>query len=118
LLRVSQEGPLTVTAALADRPEINASVYTTVQYTQTSLRDHSGHNGKLLLYPNPCSDFFRLKGSRNSTLLLYDASGKELMRVDQYQEEMALDISACPPGIYLVKMEQGNETAWLKLIKR
>jgi hypothetical protein len=117
LLSVSEEGPLTLTAMLADRPEIHATVSTTVQLTRTSLFDHLNYKSQLLLYPNPTSDYFRLKGGRNSTLFLYDASGRELIRADRYREEMALDISAYSPGIYLVKIEQGSETAWLKLIK-
>lgn len=118
LLSVSEEGPLILTAALADRPEINATVSTTVQLTGTSIADQTVYSEKPLLYPNPASDYFRIKGGRNSILVLYDASGRELMRVDRYQEEMALDISAYSPGIYPVKMEQGSETAWFKLIKR
>jgi hypothetical protein len=118
MLSVSEEGSLTLTAMLADRPEIYAAVSTTVQFAQTALADHSGYSEKLLLYPNPGTDYFRLKGCRNCSLFLYDASGRELVRVELYQEEMALDISAYSAGIYLVKMEQGSETAWLKLIKR
>lgn len=118
LLHVSEEGPLTITATLSDRPEISASVSTTVQLNQTSLADRSGYNSKLHLYPNPSTNYFRLKGSRNSTLLVFDASGKELMRVDQYQEDMTMDISAFSPGIYLIKMEQGSSTEWFKMIKK
>ena len=118
LLHVSEEGPLTITAALSDRPEVSASVSTTVQLNQTSLADRSGYNSKRHLYPNPSTNYFRLKGVRNSTLLVFDASGRELMRVDQYQEDMAMDISAFSPGIYLIKMEQGSSTEWFKMIKK
>jgi hypothetical protein len=59
-----------------------------------------------------------VKGGRNSSLLLYDASGKELIRVDHYQEETVLDISSFPQGIYLVQIDQADSIKWFKLIKK
>ena len=117
-LSVTEEGPLTITATLSDRPEIFATVSTTVQFYPTSLDEPAGSDTGPYLYPNPVSDIFRVKGGQNSTILLFDASGKELIKVDTYQEEMALDISGYPPGMYLIKMDQGNSSKYLKLIKR
>jgi len=117
-LSVTEEGPLTITATLSDRPEIFARVSTTVQFYQTSLDEPAGSDTGPYLYPNPVSDIFRVKGAQNSTILLFDASGKELIKVDPYQEEMALDISGYAPGIYLVKMKMGTTSKFLRLIKR
>jgi hypothetical protein len=117
LLQLTEEGPLTLTAALADRPEVRATVYTTVQWKHTSLwEDHAG-NVHALLYPNPASDFFRVTGIRSSFLALYDSSGKLLMQVEPYREGNAVDIRSCPPGIYLVRLEQSGSIHWFKLIK-
>ena len=49
--------------------------------------------------------------------MLYDSSGKELMRVEPYQEGNIVDIVSCPPGIYLVKLERPGSIRWFKLIK-
>ena len=118
MLRVTEEGPLTITAALTDRPEIYASVSTRVQLNQTDVPVVAGLGGDPVLYPNPASDYVRVKGGRNSSLLLFDASGKELIRVDHYQEESFLDISTFPQGIYLVQIGQGDFIKWFKLIKQ
>jgi len=118
LLRVTEEGPLTITAALTDRPEIYATMSTRVQFDHTYASGRTGLNHEPLLYPNPASDYVRVKGGRNSSLLLLDASGKELIRVDHYQEESFLDISTFPQGIYLVQIKQGDSKKWLKLIKQ
>jgi hypothetical protein len=118
LLSVTQEGPLTITAALTDRPEIYASVSTQVRLNQTNVPGAVGLIAEPVLYPNPASDYVRVKGGRNSSLLLYDASGKELIRVDHYQEETVLDISSFPQGIYLVQIDQADSIKWFKLIKK
>jgi len=118
LLRVTEEGPLTITAALTDRPEIYATMSTRIQFDHTYASGRTGLNHEPLLYPNPASDYVRVKGGRNSSLLFFDASGKELKRVDHYQEESLLDISTFPQGIYLVQIDQGDSKKWLKLIKQ
>ena len=117
LLQLTEEGPLTLTAALADRPEVRTTVSTTVRWKHTSLRDDHAGNFRVLLYPNPASDFFRVKGFTNSLLVLYDSSGKALMRVEPYQEGHNVDIHSCPPGVYLVRLEQSGSVYWFKLIK-
>jgi len=117
LLQLTEEGPLTLTAALAERPEVHATVSTTVQWKHTSLWDEHTGSDRALLYPNPAGDFFRVAGVRNSLLVLYDSSGKVLMRMEPYREENAVDIRSYPPGIYLVRLERSGSIHWFKLIK-
>jgi hypothetical protein len=118
LLMVSDPGPLTITAQLSYRPEINATVSTTVRLNQTYVPDGTAFSNEVILYPNPASDYFMLKGASNSLLTLFNASGKALMRVDHVQEEKPMDISVYPEGVYLVKLEEGNSIQWIKLVKR
>ena len=118
LLMVAMEGPLTVTASLTDRPVIYASVSTRVQLNQTNVPGAAGLIAEPVLYPNPASDYVRVKGGSNSSLLLFNASGKELIRVDHYQGETVLDISSFPQGIYLVQIDQADSLKWFKLIKK
>jgi hypothetical protein len=117
LLQLTEEGPLTLTAALPDRPEVRATVSTTVQWKHTSLWDERAGNTRALLYPNPASDFFRVTGIPSGLLVLYDSSGKVLMRVEPYQEGHAVDIRSSPPGVYLVRLERSGSIHWFKLIK-
>lgn len=118
LLRVTESGPLTITAALSDRPEIHTTVSTTVILNQTSVPGRTGMSNEVMLYPNPASDYFRVNGAGNCSLTLFNTSGKALMRVDRYQEETALDISGFPGGLYLVKIDGSHSTEWVKLVKQ
>ena len=117
LLRIKNEGPLTLTAKLSDRTEITSTVSTTVQFDHTYAPGGLGLNGEPVLYPNPASDYFRVRGIRNGSLILLDTSGKELKRADQYEGESVLDISAFPRGVYMVRIEMGDSLKWFKLIK-
>jgi len=118
LLRITEEGSLTLTATMESRPEISTSVTTNVDFSHTGVAGASGLGTGLVLYPNPASDFFRVRGVGKLSLSLYDASGRTLKQVDQYEKERALNISGYPSGIYLVKMERDSSTEWVKLIKR
>jgi hypothetical protein len=118
LLRVTEEGPLTLTAALSERPGINATVCTTVRLTPAFEPGGNGFKNDVILYPNPASDRFSVKGTGNCTLLLVDISGREWIQIDHYREDQAVDISGYPDGLYLVKIEGDNVTNWMKLIKQ
>ena len=118
LLRITEEGSLTLTATMESRPEISTSVTTNVDFSHTGVAGASVLGTGLVLYPNPASDFFRVRGVGKLSLSLYDASGRTLKQVDQYEKERALNISGYPSGIYLVKMERDSSTEWVKLIKR
>jgi hypothetical protein len=118
MLKVTEEGPLTITATLSERPEISATVSTMVQLNRTHEPGGFGFDEKVRLYPNPVTDYFRAKGIHNGSLLLLDASGKALIRMDSYQEETAVNLSGYPGGIYLVKIKGDDSIHWFKLIKR
>jgi hypothetical protein len=117
LLRVTEEGPLSITAALSDHPQINATVSTTVRLNQTYDGKDIKSDWAPVLYPNPTSGDFRVKGCDRASLSLYDASGKELMRVEEYQEGSVLDISSVPKGIYPIRIVNNDSFFWLKLVK-
>jgi hypothetical protein len=117
LLRITEEGPLTLTASIAERPEINATVCTTVRLTDTFEPDRRGSDNVIKIYPNPASDLIRIEGAGECTLSIVDLSGTIHLRMDHYQEEW-MDISGCPDGLYIVRLEGRDSTSRLKLIKR
>ena len=115
VLRVSEEGVLSVTAALSGRPEIQATVSTTVRFTQTHA-EGALVNGPLL-YPNPTSGKFRMRIQEGNSVRLYNAAGELLMQVDDYQRGKVLDITSFPAGIYPLQIARGNSLQWIKLLK-
>ena len=118
MLRVTEEGPLTVTATLSDRQEISATVSTMVQLNRTGLLRGEMSGEKPLLYPNPFTDHFKVQGTWNSSMVVYDVSGKAIIRMDQCLEEITVDLNGYPAGIYLVRIGGDDSVQWFKMIKR
>jgi hypothetical protein len=83
-------------------------------------------NGKPVLsevYPNPSDGLFRLYLSaeqQDVTLSLYSADGKQLMTKRMPGAMGVIDIDATPyrPGVYFLKVIQGNEVKTIKLIRK
>jgi len=118
ILRVTDEGPLSLTASLSGRPEISATVSTNVSLNQTNKGESLVSGDEPIIYPNPTSGYFRIRSCNNATLSLYDASGKELIRVEDYVEDAIIDISTFPKGIYMVRVVRGDSLEWLKVLKQ
>lgn len=59
----------------------------------------------LTLRPNPATDILTVSGAGMApqTLTVYNAAGTEVMR-SEYTGEMALNVSALPQGIYLMRV--------------
>lgn len=118
LLRVTEEGPLTIRAFLSGRPEINAEVTTTVSLGQTHSGKNSPPAGPPVLYPNPAAGLFRIQLPDRVTLSLYDVSGREVIRDDAYEGGAPVDIGHLSTGIYLVRIARDDSFQWLKLLKQ
>jgi hypothetical protein len=116
ILRLTAEGPVTVTASLIDLPEITASVSTTADFEDTFVHGTTGPGP--LLYPNPTSGIFRIRDCQGVSIHLYDSSGKMLIRLDHYQDESVLDIRTLPDGIYSLLIIRKDNIQWVKLVKR
>ena len=116
ILRLAEEGPLSVSASLSDRPEISASVSTMVDFDDTYVHVPTGTGP--LVYPNPTSGEFRIGNCNGASVYLYDTSGKKLMEIAHYQEETVLDIRALSDGIYALQIVSGDFIQWTKLVKR
>lgn len=63
------------------------------------------------VYPNPCNGVFTLQlnkpGVKNSSIQVYDMMGREVYHspVTELNTQVSLEV---PPGIYLVKLKQGD----------
>jgi len=83
-------------------------------------------NGKPSLtevYPNPSDGLFKLYLSaeqQDVTLSLYSADGKQLMtrRAPGAMGVIDIDATSYRPGIYFLKVIQGNEVKTIKLIRK
>lgn len=79
----------------------------------TDIGDHATE--KLLVYPNPANDFVRLDSELAYSLVIYDLSGKEVLRQDNVVSQV--DISSLDKGIYLFHFYNDNVSLVKKIEK-
>ncbi|OYQ37853.1 secretion protein [Flavobacterium cyanobacteriorum] len=71
----------------------------------------------LTIYPNPVSTgriYITSKSSLNKEVEIYDVLGKKILAATISAKE--LNISALTPGVYIIKVKEGEATATRKLI--
>jgi len=117
LLTVTGSGYLVLTAALAENPEINTAVSTTINLDKTTTGINCHLQPKMILYPNPACDFIRIAGAPETSVSMYDAAGKLCLQLLLYKERNTIDITGFPAGMYMVKIDHGVQINWLKLLK-
>ena len=71
----------------------------------------------LNLYPNPVSSgkiYITSKSSANKDISIFDVLGKKVLQATLNSKE--LNISSISPGVYIIKIKEGEATATRKLI--
>lgn len=54
------------------------------------------------VYPNPCSDHFRIAGTVAPELSIFDLRGREIAHINNYQSNYPINTSELTSGIYVV----------------
>jgi photosystem II stability/assembly factor-like uncharacterized protein len=79
------------------------------------------------LYPNPCKDMislrYRMPDARCRIIELMDISGRWIREVARQEvgpgeDNIEIDVSDLPPGVYLLRMQVGEEAAVKKIVVR
>jgi hypothetical protein len=71
----------------------------------------------LNIYPNPVSTgriYITSKSTQNKEVEIFDVLGKKILQATISSKE--LNISALTPGVYIIKIKEGDATATRKLI--
>ena len=71
----------------------------------------------LNLYPNPVSNgkvYITSKSSIDKEIMIFDVLGKKVLQVSLNTKE--LSINSLSPGVYIIKIKEGEATATRKLI--
>jgi polyhydroxybutyrate depolymerase len=88
----------------------------TMDFPSSICNKHVKENASI--YPNPAKNFIRISSeiSENSTIKIFDISGKEILSqiANSYQTE--INISGFAEGIYIVKVINNNVTYENKII--
>ncbi|MFP4469615.1 MAG: T9SS type A sorting domain-containing protein, partial [Bacteroidales bacterium] len=90
-----------------------------LKQSATGIVDQSLEAG-LAIYPNPAKDqvFIELNNSEYSSIrmVLTNAAGYEVMVKEIDQLRTRIDVSGMTSGVYVVKIESGNEIVYRKLV--
>lgn len=127
LLHLTRSGEMTLTAILAGRPEIRATVTAGVQLGTAASASREAVDGVTGIYPNPAGELLFLRGtgdgmtgnfsSDSFRLTISDAAGR--IRVDRVVPDLSqpLDISGLQPGLYIIHLRMGPGVHVYKFIK-
>ncbi len=81
---------------------------------------HFDDFSKIKIFPNPTKDFFTISNNislDNFSVQVFNIIGKKILEQSKLTSNK-MDISALQKGIYLLKIQKGNQQKTLKLIKQ
>ncbi len=67
-------------------------------------------SGDFRVYPNPTTGPMTVKADELREVVVYAVTGQELLRQKTNQDEVLLDLSGYPQGLYLIQMHTGKGT--------
>lgn len=74
---------------------------------------------ELSFYPNPVSNgkiYITSKTSQSKDIAIYDVLGKKVLQATLNVNAKELNIATLSPGVYIIKIKEGEATATRKLI--
>jgi len=74
---------------------------------------------ELSFYPNPVSNgkiYITSKSSQSKDIAIYDVLGKKVLQASLNVNAKELNIATLSPGVYIIKIKEGEATATRKLI--
>lgn len=114
-LTFASSGKVTITASLEDRPEITATVTTTLDYEPSVSTSIENNKNLVGLFPNPAVDVIYISNINNANVDIYNVAGKLVKTISNYNSNEAINISELAKGVYFIKI---NNTQSLKFVKR
>lgn len=86
---------------------------------QDNKQQPGGSIEELSFYPNPVSNgkiYISSKSSAAKDIAIYDVLGKKVLQVALNVNSKEVNISSLSPGVYIIKIKEGEATATKKLI--
>jgi hypothetical protein len=117
ILTVTQSGPLTLTACLADKPEIETSVTTTVDLSHISAIINNTYP-EIRIWPNPAGEMIRIAGFDRARVSIYTVSGARVLVRENHAGGESIRLAGLPGGLYIVRVTSGRDSATAPLIKQ
>ena len=86
----------------------------TMQIAEISLVN----NPEIKLYPNPTSTTFTITGKGTAQIEVYTFAGEKIHQTTNTTLPYQVDMSAYQPGMYIVKVMDGNEKVIKRIVKQ
>lgn len=93
--------------------------FSTVTTAQESKPQSNAAIEELNFYPNPVSNgkiYITSKTSQSKEIAIYDVLGKKVLQASLNVNAKELNIATLSPGVYIIKIKEGEATATRKLI--
>jgi len=110
------EGSVAVTEVSADGCEGTSSAYAVTIDDCTDIGENE--TSSIQLYPNPVTYKVTITGLNEATIKVYNLLGKEVYSIKEASGQQIINTASFEKGLYLVKVEQGEELSVFQLIKR
>jgi hypothetical protein len=111
----SEVGSYTVSISVSDCQTVSDPFVIVITANESSALN------EFILYPNPVKDWFTLslskwKGKKN--VVIYQSSGKVITTQETNGEQLAINATDYPPGVYFIKVTTAHAAGVLKFIKQ
>ncbi len=84
------------------------------------LQHNKYKSSQFTLYPNPAHTFINIDfngiDNNNTSLIMYNITGKEVLRQSNIQQHTPIDIRNIPTGLYFIKLQSGEYFGTKKLV--
>ena len=93
--------------------------FSTAVLAQEGKQQPSAVIEELSFYPNPVSSgkiYITSKTSQSKEIAIYDVLGKKVLQANLNVNAKELNIATLSPGVYIIKIKEGEATATRKLI--
>lgn len=93
--------------------------FSTALSAQENKQQPNASIEELSFYPNPVSNgkiYITSKSSQSKEITIYDVLGKKVLQATLNVNVKELNIATLSPGVYIIKIKEGDATATRKLI--
>lgn len=74
-----------------------------IRLKQPKVKQNIIAENKLLIYPNPSSNFFNLKSNIIASISIFNTLGQEVVNFKVLNNEQRVNTESLPNGVYIVK---------------
>jgi beta-glucanase (GH16 family) len=131
---ISQDFTRNTVSGIQDRPRIQVLQSNVTNGTGTmyidditvnsnnalSVDDFDSKNNSSKIYPNPIdtsiSTYINIVSPESKSIILYNVSGKQLLKVEKISEPFVLSIADFSPGLYFISLISETNTKTRKII--